>query len=76
MAEEKKVIMIDEISISYRSDGTVVYDTDEPTDDYEEIARKMGNVIRDAIREKRLEAHKRVDIIDKAVEAFKVGLFS
>ena len=76
MAEEKKVLMIDEVFISYRSDGTVVYDMDEPTDDYEEIARKMGNVIRDAIREKGLEAHERVGIIDKAVEAFKVGLLS
>ena len=55
MAEEKKVIMIDEVSISYRSDGTIVYDTDEPTDDYAEVARKMARIIYSAIKMK--EAH-------------------
>lgn len=55
MAEEKKVIMIDEAVISYHSDGTIVYDTDEPTDDYVEVARKMARIIRGAINMK--EAH-------------------
>lgn len=53
--EEKKVIMIDEVSISYRSDGTIVYDTDEPTDDYAKVARKMARIIHGAIKMK--EAH-------------------
>jgi len=52
MAEEKKVIMVDEAVISYRSDGTIVYNTDEPTDDYAEVARKMARIILGAIRMK------------------------
>ena len=52
MAEEKKVVMVDEAVISYRSDGTIVYNTDAPTDDYAEVARKMARIIRGAIKMK------------------------
>jgi len=71
MEVHKAVIMMDEITITYYDNGQIEYDTEEPTDEYDKIAAKMANIIREAIDAKNMRLFDKANIITKTVNAFE-----
>lgn len=68
---KEKTILMDENVISYYNDGTIVFDVDEPTDHYDEIAAKMADVIREAMNVKKMQPFEKANVIAKTVKAFE-----
>ena len=71
MSKKKTILLMDENVISYYNDGTIVFDVEDPTDHYDEIAAKMGLIIRQAMDEKKMQPFERANVVDKAVRAFE-----
>lgn len=68
---KEKTILMDENVISYYNDGTIVFDVDEPTDHYDEIAAKMADIIRETMNVKKMQPFEKANAIVKTVKAFE-----
>lgn len=68
---KEKTILMDENVISYYNNGTIVFDVDEPTDHYDEIAAKMADIIREAMNVKKMQPFEKANVIVKTVKVFE-----